>query len=587
MKSNCRFRRFLILMLFALSQMALSQSLPKTSGEKEEPAVTEDYLGRHTPRGTVSGYIKAIADQDYQRASQFLDLTRKQSGRKSRIRTVENFQRLLDRDGDIMTDSWISNKPEGQTDDELETGIDIVGNLTKPDGTIDLYVQNTGTEAAPVWKFSQKTVSDLLSIRDNQKMLLDRVMPESLQERRIGGVPLGHWLALIVLIVVSYLASWIVVSIVASVLMFIWTKTKLENFKLFVEALNLPVRLYFAVWIFVFLSQQIGISIIIRQKFSSVTIVIGIIAILILMWRFTDYLGTYSQKRFTTMNRASAISVTLFLKRMFKSAIVIFGGIAILGSLGVDVTTGLAALGIGGIALALGAQKTVENFVGSVTLLADQPMRVGDFCRIGDISGTVEQIGMRSTKLRTSQRSVVTIPNGDLAGNRIENLQQRDRYYFDPIFFLRLDTSPDQIRFLLVELRKILLAHPSVYPAGLKVRFTDVLQEGYKIELNAYIEAPDLDTFQEAQEDILLLMMDVIDRSGTALSMPSRTLFMARDVAKSEEKKIETQETVRKWVENNELELPKSTPEQVEKLRGSLPYPPKGSVLHEKDKPIL
>lgn len=129
----------------------------------------------------------------------------------------------------------------------------------------------------------------------------------------------------------------------------------------------------------------------------------------------------YTRGRMNRSGRISAVSAVLFLSRTTKVAIVIIGIIAILGIIGVDVTAGLAALGIGGIALALGAQKTIENFVGSVSLIADQPLRVGDYCRVDDIKGTVESIGMRSTTLRTSARTIVTIPNGQLSASKIEN----------------------------------------------------------------------------------------------------------------------------------------------------------------------
>src|SRR5690606_19602519 len=119
-----------------------------------------------------------------------------------------------------------------------------------------------------------------------------------------------------------------------------------------------------------------------------------------------------------------------------KVAIVVLGAIAILGTLGFDVKTGLAALGIGGIALALGAQKTIENFVGSVTLITDQPVRVGDFCKVGAVSGTVEQIGMRSTRIRTGERSTVTIPNGQFSSDMIENFATRERHLFAPVIRL-------------------------------------------------------------------------------------------------------------------------------------------------------
>lgn len=508
--------------------LSLSQSLAGLTQKTQEVEVTiaEDSLGRQTPRGAVNGYFKAVSAQNFQRASQFLSLSRSQRSKSERKRIVLSLQRMLDQGGELLPESFISQKPEGRTDDDLGPETDLVGTLASKDQPISLYVENTGSATAPVWKFSSHTISQVLAVKGKRPPLLDRILPDSLKDNLIAGVPLGHWLALVVLIVVAYLVSWAVVSLFIFLMTLIWRKPGQEKANLIIHSLNLPARLYLSAWVFVFLSQQVGISMLIRQKFSSITLIIGIVAVLVLFWRATEYLGSYSKERFTALNRASAISVTMFLMRAFKIAIVVFGCITILGSLGVDVTTWLAALGIGGIALALGAQKTVENFVGSIMILADQPVRVGDFCRVDDIKGTVEQIGMRSTQLRTAERTVVTIPNGVLAANRIENFQQRDRFYFDPIFRLRLETTPDQIRFLLKAFRELLQKHEQVSPAGLKVRFTDVAAEGYRIEITSYINAPDFDAFQEVQEDLLLQLMDILASSGTGLAVATQRVFM-------------------------------------------------------------
>ena len=212
-------------------------------------------------------------------------------------------------------------------------------------------------------------------------------------------------------------------------------------------------------------------------------------------------------------------------------------------------------------------------------MIADQPVRVGDFCKIGEVSGTVESIGMRSTKLRTGDRTIVTIPNGDLAASKIENFAHRDRFLFDPTLEFRRDTSPDQIRFLLVELRKILYSHPMVSNDPAKVRFTGFGESSVKIEIWAYVLAPGFDDFQEVQEDILLKMMDIIAQSGTALAYPARTLFVTDDKGIAEESAVEIKERVKQWKEDKDLQLPKFTPEAIEKLKGATSYPPEGAAI--------
>ncbi|SFD96951.1 mechanosensitive ion channel family protein [Flavobacterium phragmitis] len=558
-----------------------AQLLGASKRAAEEPAkAPEDSLGRRTPQGTVNGFIKAIGDQNYLRASQYFVLS-KRSYRKTaeRIRIAKTFQQLLDQGGNLSPSSIISNKETGRTDDDLGTGVDHVGSISTNKTAIQLYVENQSDDSQPaLWLFSAETVESILSADvSKEKTFLDRILPTVLKERKLGNVPLGHWVVVVVMTVLSYLLARLLVFLIGLLVQKTWKKAATEQGTAIIEALTLPVHMYLTVLLFVAFTQRMGISIIVRQRFGIIIITIGILAFLILLWRMTDFVSMFARSRMSRSGRISAISAILFLSRTTKAAIVVLGIIALLGIIGVDVTAGLAALGIGGIALALGAQKTIENFVGSVSLIADQPLRVGDYCRIDDIKGTVESIGMRSTTLRTSARTIVTIPNGQLSASKIENYTHRDRFIFNPIFNFRMETSPDQMRYLLVELRSLLYAHPAINNSNPIVRFTGITADALKVEVTAYIEAINVETSQEVQEDILLRMMDIIEQSGTSLAYPSQTLYMARHTPSSTEKSEAISETIKKWKENNELQLPKFDPKRVEELKDTLKYPDKGS----------
>jgi MscS family membrane protein len=274
---------------------------------------------------------------------------------------------------------------------------------------------------------------------------------------------------------------------------------------------------------------------------------------------------------------ATGVSVVLFLQRTAKLVIVAIGIIAILGAIGIDITTGLAALGIGGIALALGAQKTIENFVGSVTLIADRPIRVGDFCKVGEITGTIENIGIRSTRIRTLDRTLVTIPNGVFSSDTIENYAFRDKFRFYDIINFRKETTPDQLRFLLTELRKVLYAHPKVYEDPARIRFVGVKPNSLDLEIFAYLEAADYSAFLAVREDIMLRMLDVVDRSGTDFAFPSQTIYFGKDAGLSKEKSDKAEAEVETWRDEKEMPLPEFTREQIDELRNKLKYPPEGS----------
>ncbi|MEL1242874.1 mechanosensitive ion channel family protein [Flavobacterium sp. DGU11] len=581
-----RYKNLYFILFLLLANFTASAQLLSGTSQKAADAVTEtpnDSLGRRTPRGTVEGFISAIGKADYVKASQYLELTKRTYRKEAeRIRIVNIFQKLLDQSGDIQPYGFISNKETGRTDEEnIAEGSDLIGTITAAGETINLMVKNTAAPDQPaLWQFSAETVDDVLSVNVDNDLIIDKVLPDVLKERRLGGVPVGHWLAVVVLIMVAYMAAWAIIAFLSLIIHLLWKKAKEEKTALVIKAFELPFRLYFTIWIFIVLSQEVGISIIVRQRFSVITVTIGIVSILMLLWRIADLVSIYTKNRMTLSKRVSAISVIMFLRRTSKVAIVIFGIIAVLGALGVDVTAGIAALGIGGIALALGAQKTMENFVGSVTLVTDQPIRVGDFCKIGDISGTVESIGMRSTRLRTPSRTIVTIPNGDFASSKIENFAHRDRFFFNPSFYFRIETTPDQMRFLLVELRAILYSHPKVLNTPPIVRFTGIHSSSLKVDITSYVEAPNWDTAQEIHEDLLLRMMDIVIKSGTFFAIPTQMGYTPKDLYDFD-KAAAASDTVQGWQENGEMQLPRFDPAHVEKIKGTIKYPPEGSVVKE------
>lgn len=575
---------FFLLFWILLSFSTVSaQLLPTASETKEEVKIPDDSLGRRNPRGTVNGFLKAVSEQNYNRASQYLYLKRSFRKTKERQRIVKVMQNLLDQSGNIIPTSLINNKETGQTDDGLDPELELVGTVKINGQNTDLYLENTEKAGSPpLWLFSSETVDAIASVKIDDNLLVNKVLPKALQDRLLAGVPIGQWLVIIVLIAVSYFLSWGVIALITFLVTKLWRKARTEPTQGIIEALSLPIQLYIALWFFVDFSQRVGISIIIRQRFSYLTVTVGIVAFLMLLWRITDFVSEFSKNRMTVRGRVSTISVILFLRRTFKVAIFVFGGIAILGAIGIDVTTGLAALGIGGIALALGAQKTVENFVGSVTLIIDQPIRVGDFCRINDVKGNVEQIGMRSTKIRTGERTVVTIPNGLLSATNIENYAFRDRFLFNPILDLRCETTPDQIRFLLVEIKSILYSHPMVNSEDARVRFIGFGASSLRLEINCYILVSTLDTSLEVKEDLLLRIMDIVAESGSGFAFPSQTLYFAQDDGISEEKSRMVSEKVKIWKENEELQVPRFHPDKITEIEDSIVYPPEGSAINKK-----
>lgn len=241
----------------------------------------------------------------------------------------------------------------------------------------------------------------------------------------------------------------------------------------------------------------------------------------------------------------------------------------------------LAGLGIGGLAVALAARTTLENFIGGITLLADKPVEVGDFCRLGDHLGVIEGIGLRSVRVRDLNRIIVTIPNAEFVNLYIENLTRRDRILIRTTIQLRYETTPDQLRWVLTEMRKLLLKHPMVTHEPARVRFLGFGEHSYDIELFAYVKSTDYNEFLGIQEDVFLQLIDIVDESGTGFAFPSTVNYLARDSGVDSERTERTEEIIHELRKENKLSFPDFDVKTRGELRDSLPYPPEGSVNKE------
>jgi MscS family membrane protein len=217
------------------------------------------------------------------------------------------------------------------------------------------------------------------------------------------------------------------------------------------------------------------------------------------------------------------------------------------GYLGLSVAPLLAGLGVGGLAVALAAQHTVENVIAGLVLFADKPVRIGDACRFGDVRGTVEQIGLRSTRIRCPDRTLISIPNSEFAKLQLTNFSRRDRILLQAVLTLRYETSADQLRYLLVALRRLLGGHPRLVSDSVRVRFTGYGEWSLNVELFALADTDDGAEFLAIQEDVYLQVMDVVREAGCDFAFPSQTQYLAAESAIDADRGRRAEEAVQEW----------------------------------------
>jgi MscS family membrane protein len=265
-------------------------------------------------------------------------------------------------------------------------------------------------------------------------------------------------------------------------------------------------------------------------------------------------------------------------ERLLAAMVVVVAILAILAIVGFNLTTVLAGLGIGGIAIAFAAQKTLENLFGGISVLADEVIRVGDYCRFGDRSGTVEDISLRSTRVRTDARTELSIPNGALATMNIENFTRRDKIQFNPVLAIRCETSADQLRYLLAEVRRMLYEHPKVESDSASIRFANFDSSALRLEIAGYVLTRDANEFAAIREDLLLRIMDIVEKAGSGFAFPSQTLYFSRDSGLDKEHASAAERQVQQWRDQHQLPFPDFAPADKSAFRGSIVYPPPESA---------
>jgi len=388
-----------------------------------------------------------------------------------------------------------------------------------------------------IWLISRKTLASIPETYDSLEFSdLEKKLPRTLTKNRFLYMPLWQWLAILIAIPIAVAIAWLLSLIPRFVLRYYRKKNGVTTLP--------PVRLLhigpgtlllsaFIHYIFVFL---IGASIVYRQYYRRVLWVFFAVGAYWLITRITRNVSTRVISRLTASGRMGERSVVSLMRRVLEVLAFIIIGLIVLSSLGVNVTAALAGLGIGGLAVGLGAQKTLENFLGGISILTDKALQIGDACRIGDQRGTVEDIGLRSTKLRTEERTVLTIPNGTVATAVLENFRQRDKILFRQTVRLRYDLAPDHIRYALHELRAALKQNNRVEDATSRVRLLRFVDTGMDVEIYAYILVRDSDEFLALQEDLLLSIADTLERTGAGVAFPSQTTLITKDAGIDPEK---------------------------------------------------
>jgi len=553
-------------------------ALPAVAQGEEEvrPAVPER-LASDVPRGAVTAFLDACRVADYDRAATHLDLRGREPAEGPSL--ARRFSVVLDRKLWFDLES-LSVAREGDLADGLPARVERVGTISSRRGEVDVMLERLASITGdPVWKFASTTVSRVPALYDEfGHGALGEWLPAPFFTLRAFEIKLWQWLGLLVAVVAAWALAWLTARVARRIGRSIVARTGTGVDDALLEVTVGPARLVLTAAFFFVGVLALRLAAPAQLFLTNLTRAVVIVAVTWFFLRAVDGFQEQFARRLREQGKVGAVAVIPLGVKAAKTVLVLLAFIAMLQHFGFNVTGLIAGLGVGGIALALAAQKTIENLFGGVTLIADQPVRVGDFCRFGDRVGTVEDIGLRSTRVRTLDRTVVSIPNGEFSQTALENFGHRDRIRFACTLGLRYETTPDQLRHVLAEIRKLLLSHPKVSRDPARVRFVGFGAHSLDLEIFAYTGSADWNEFLAVREDLLLRIMDIVEESGSGFAFPSQTLYLGRDGGVDRERAARAEERVERWRQEKRLPFPDYDPETIDRLDGSLDYPPKGSV---------
>ncbi len=562
-----------VLCLVAVLPVHALQATPvKTSSAPVDP------LGRGTPSGAVFGFLQAAQSGNYRQAAQYLQMSpahRQSDGEQ----TAEKLKVVMDRAfaGNLKN---VSTQPEGTPQEGVPLDRQRLGTMSSGDAEANLdLVRVSEPNVGKIWLFPSDMLAKVPELYDQaQARKVESRLPDVLVKHQLAGMPLWQWLALLLAVPVAAAVGWLILALLQFPLRW-WARRRGQHDVANWRSVSGPAWLLAGTLVHQILTVNLSMPLLQRHYYFQVTTVAIIISANWILWRVIRWFLQRVRARALARGHGGTGSLMLLGERLIKAAVFVTAVLSVLTSLGFNMTTALAGLGIGGIAIGFGAQKTIENLFGGVSVLGDEVIRVGDVCTFGDRTGVVEDIGLRSTRVRTEERTLLAIPNGTVATINVDNLSRRDKLLFKTNFRLRTETKADHLRFVLSEIRRVLYSHPKVETKTVRVRLTDISNSTPTIEILSYVLTRDFNEFAAVREDLLLRIMDLVQESGTGLALPSQMLYLGRDSGLEKEKAESAVKKVAELREGKQLPFPDFPEEHISSFQGSIEYPPPESAL--------
>jgi MscS family membrane protein len=394
-----------------------------------------------------------------------------------------------------------------------------------------------------IWLISQETVASFpklyAEIQNETPTATNRIATVAVSGKQLVGMSLRQWLGWLISIPISWVLAWLLTFVVSTPRRVYYKLRRLPFINLWDTPVGMPLRCIIAILLHTLFVYLLGPPVLYRFYYfrCMAALLVGCVAWLVSRISDQGFHRVVARKR---LHSPGGESILILMQRLTHVVMLIIAALVALALFGLNVKAGLTGLGIGGLAIALGAQKTLENLIGGVSLLMDKAVNVGDFCRIGDQIGTVEDIGLRSLKLRTLDQNLLVVPNGTLAQMQFENMRARTKLLINQNFSLRIETQVEQLRFVLDRVKSMLDGHPEIESGSSRVRVIGFAGAAFQMELFAFGKTGNMAEFTAIRQDVILKIADIVEAAGTGFAGPTQLTYLSKDAGVDEEKTSET-----------------------------------------------
>jgi MscS family membrane protein len=507
--------KFLPALLVALSLFAQLSSKP-------DPSPQPDPLGRDNPRASVTRFLQACQRGDFAQASQYLDLS--SMPRAARAERGPQLARQLD--AALNADPHfsvlqLSRDAQGDLADDADAGREHIATARENGKAVSLDMQRVQPSpgAPAVWLFSGDTVLDIPRLATGGAASgIERHLPPFLSRIAILQTPLWKWIALLLgtllLVAVSRQFDRLIAVVVRAVTARVHAGNQVE----WVRALLAPVRVSLCLLIFRLGLELIGPSALARLYVGRLSQALFVWSIAWCVMRLVELFMTRAESRMDATRRFASRSVLRLGRRTINTTVAIVAILLVLSNWGYNTATLVAGLGVGGIAIALAAQQTLANVFGGVSVIADHPIRIGEYGKFGDLLGTLEDIGLRSTRIRTLNRTIVSVPNATFAGYNLENYASRDKFLFNPTLSVKRGATEEAVRGLIKHLHELLAANKQLELVPTPVRLISLSGGAVNLEIFCYVLTADIDLFYSLQGDLYIVINQALTAAGVELA---------------------------------------------------------------------